>query len=230
MAIGEASQSMESPLTTASGRRTPAPNQRTNNASCAQIDRDLARMTPTGLCLRENMPFDLWLTMGRRVWEITEASAWWLGDWLIYGEQTYPRRYRLAVEATSLDYQTLRNYAWVARRFTSARRRDALSFQHHAEVAALPEPDQELWLGRAERARWSRNELRRHVAAARRRPEVEGGERSVVCRLEVTTAREDRWREAATIADQPLLDWMIAAVDAAAEAVLPNREASASGS
>ena len=41
-----------------------------------------------------------------------------------------------------LDYQTLRNYAWVARRFAMSRRRDTLSFGHHAEVPALPEPEQ----------------------------------------------------------------------------------------
>ncbi len=32
--------------------------------------------------------------------------------------------------------------AWVARRFPVSRRRDTVSFQHHAEVAALPEPEQ----------------------------------------------------------------------------------------
>jgi hypothetical protein len=64
---------------------------------------------------------------------------------------------------TSLDYQTLRNYAWVARRFNLSRRRDALSFAHHAEVAALPDPEQDYWLRKAESESWSRNKLRREV-------------------------------------------------------------------
>jgi hypothetical protein len=41
------------------------------------------------------------------------------------------------------------NYAWVARRFAMSRRRDTLSFGHHAEVAALPEPEQDFWLREA---------------------------------------------------------------------------------
>ena len=49
-----------------------------------------------------------------------------------------------------LDYQTLRNYAWVARRFPAGRRRAGVSFAHHAEVARLPEPEQDYWLRRAE--------------------------------------------------------------------------------
>ncbi|MFD9426223.1 MULTISPECIES: hypothetical protein [unclassified Streptomyces] len=72
------------------------------------------------------------------------SSAWWLADWLIHGEATYGwRRYKEAVERTGLDYQTLRHYAWVARRFEHDRRRDSLSFAHHAAVqsnrAALPD-------------------------------------------------------------------------------------------
>jgi hypothetical protein len=43
------------------------------------------------------------------------------------------------IVATGLDYQTLRNYAAVARRFELSRRRDNLSFHHHAELCALSE-------------------------------------------------------------------------------------------
>jgi hypothetical protein len=82
---------------------------------------------------------------------------------MIYGESAYTGRYREAIEKTSLDYQTLRNYAWVARRFPMSRRRDTLSFGHHAEVAALQGPEQDYWLRKAEELRWSRNQLRREV-------------------------------------------------------------------
>lgn len=40
-----------------------------------------------------------------------------LGDWLAYGQAVYANRHRTAVERTSLNYQALRNYAWVARQF-----------------------------------------------------------------------------------------------------------------
>lgn len=44
--------------------------------------------------------------------------------------------------------------AWVARRFGKSRRRDTLHFSHHAEVAALAEPEQDFWLRKAEAHNW----------------------------------------------------------------------------
>jgi hypothetical protein len=176
------------------------------------------RIAPTGLPLRKGMSFDAWLQVGRHIAEITNASAWWLGDWLVFGQQTYSGRYRTAIRATSLDYQTLRNYAWVARRFQPSRRRDTLSLQHHAEVAALSDAEQDLWLCRAERLGWSRNQLRRQLASQRRIPETVDAR--VTLRVEVAADRRQRWREAAAMADQPLGDWMTAAADVAADAAL----------
>ena len=94
---------------------------------------------------------------------IADSSAWCLGDWLIYGQHLYADRYRHAVAMAGLDYQTLRNYAWIARKFEPARRRAGLAFQHHVEVAALPPQVQDHWLDLAENFRWSRNELRKQI-------------------------------------------------------------------
>lgn len=120
----------------------------------------------TGLRLDSGIPFDNWLGIGQGLAEAVSSSAWCLGDWLIYGETRFTGRYRSAVEQTSLDYKTLRNYAWVARKFAHARRRAGLSFEHHAAVASLPEPEQDYWLRKAELFGWSRNDLRREVRAS----------------------------------------------------------------
>jgi hypothetical protein len=182
--------------------------------------RETARVTQHGLQIAAAIDFESWMTMGRRITGISNACAWCLGDWLLYGERVFGERYKTAVTATSLDYQTLRNYAWVARRFEMSRRRDSLSFQHHAEVAALPEPDQDLWLLRAERSRWSRNELRRRLGAERRLQRLQRSEAAVTVSVEVTKSREQRWRQAAQAAQQTLSEWIATAVDAAAEATL----------
>lgn len=119
-----------------------------------------------GLLLPRQLPFQAWLSIGSQLSAVANSSAWCLGDWLAYGETAYNGRYRDAIERTSLDYQTLRNYAWVARSFELSRRRDTLSFGHHAEVAALPEVEQDFWLRKAEELDWSRNQLRREVRAS----------------------------------------------------------------
>jgi hypothetical protein len=177
-------------------------------------------MTSRGLHLPPDIDFEGWAALGSRIAGLASASAWCLGDWLVFGERAYGERYRTALAATTLDYQTLRNYAWVARRIPMSRRRDTLSLQHHAEVAALPDAQQDLWLLRAERQRWSRNELRRRLRAARTLSAGGDEQRAVVLRVQVTSDRERRWRRAAEALDEHLADWVTRAVDAAADAVL----------
>jgi hypothetical protein len=104
-----------------------------------------------------------WESLGKRLLALTESVTWWIADWLVYGEETYKDRYEEAIKRTSLSYQTLRNYRWVARRFNVERRRAALSFGHHAEVASLDQAEQDFWLRKAEEFSWSRNRLRQEV-------------------------------------------------------------------
>lgn len=125
-------------------------------------------VTRKGLLLPRKISFDKWVGVGSYLSSVFSSSAWCLGDWLVYGEATFNGRYHDAIELTSLDYQTLRNHAWVARRFPMSRRRDTVSFTHHAEVAALAEPEQDFWLSKAEEYAWSAKRLRREVKASLR--------------------------------------------------------------
>ena len=117
----------------------------------------------TGLIIPQSLSLNAWEKIGRELAALCDSSAWWLADWLIYGETAYSGRYREIIEQTGLSYQTLRNYAWVARRFEQSRRRENLSFAHHAEVASLEPAEQDYWLRRAEEQKWSRNRLRTEV-------------------------------------------------------------------
>jgi hypothetical protein len=121
-----------------------------------------------GLVLPRQLPFEAWLAIGAKLSTPPSSFAWRLGDWLVYREVSYVGRYREALERTSLEYQTLRSYSWVARKFPLSRRRDSLSFGHHAEVAALTEPEQAYWHRKAEELNWSRNRLRGEVRSSRR--------------------------------------------------------------
>jgi hypothetical protein len=176
--------------------------------------------TARALELPLGLAFEDWVRAGHSIARIATASAWWMGDWIVYGERAYGERYRTALEVTPFDYKTLRNYAWVARRFDVSRRRDTLSFQHHAEVAALSEPAQELWLTRAEARGWSRNELRRQLTRARLPERQRHLSRPLALRMDVADRRMQRWRDAAKAEGQDLSEWLIAVVDEAADAAL----------
>ncbi|WP_245203973.1 LmbU family transcriptional regulator [Kitasatospora sp. RG8] len=189
----------------------------------------------TGLDLPNRLPYEKWVLMGRLLSTVHASSAWCLGDWLLHGETAYNGRYREAIENCSLNYQTLRNYAWVARRFPLSRRRDALSFGHHAEVASLADPEQDYWLRKAEDHGWSRNRLRAEVRASlNERAEaadttadgVDGGPDGaqgeagrgggIDLQLEITADRVKLWRAAAEQASLSVSDWALRALDEAA--------------
>ena len=175
--------------------------------------------TPTApLHVRQGMTFRDWVTVGKRLASVSSASTWALGDWLLFGERTFGHRYRAALEVTNLDYQTLRNYAWVAGSFAPPRRRGELSFQHHAEVAAMAEVEQDIWLQRAINGCWSRNELRRRIKRHREGLSEIPGAAPVVVRVEITPEDERRWKAAAE--DKPLLEWLRSVANAAADEAL----------
>jgi hypothetical protein len=193
---------------------------------------NIALIQKTGIEFPSRLPFDRWLHVGRVLSTVHSSTAWCLGDWLAFGEDTYVGRYRDAVELCSLRYQTLRNYAWVSRRFPLSRRRDKLSFGHHAEVAALPEPEQDYWLRMAEELGWSRNQLRKEVRAslteraeprsvARGQVEPAGDPDSLTAgtsvQLDVAAEEFELWRAAAARANLTVTAWAVSALDKAAE-------------
>jgi hypothetical protein len=174
------------------------------------------RPSRLGLEISRQTSLEDWAQIGVRIANYADSSSWWLGDWLVFGERRYGQRYREAISATGLEYKTLRNYAVVARRFEMSRRRDTLSFAHHAEVCALPDADQDRWLDFAQEARWSRSELRRQLRASSSGSSAQG-----VAWLRVTVApvHTERWRRAAERAGYELHEWVIHTLDAAAQTI-----------
>ncbi|MFF5364779.1 LmbU family transcriptional regulator [Streptomyces scabiei] len=176
--------------------------------------------TRVGLRIPAGLDYEVWERAGQRIARLADSSAWCLGDWIIYGESRYTDRYRRAVKAAGLDYQTIRNYAWVARRFDHARRRSELSFQHHAEVAALAPEQQDYWLDQSRRFGWSRNELRKNVRAARKGKTAHAEAPEALPRIKASPERVQRWRLAAERSGSTLEGWIAARLDAAATVML----------
>jgi hypothetical protein len=157
--------------------------------------------------------FESWRRIGDQIRRISDSSCWWLADWLVYGEEQFPGRYQVVCEETSLRYQTLRNYAWVARKFPPSRRRDSLSLQHHAEAASLPEPEQDLWLARAEREGWSARRLRQELRKRTRKLAKADSGPHVQVTLSLDSERRDRWMQASEAAHMPFMDWIVRIID-----------------
>lgn len=117
-------------------------------------------LTETALRLPPGLPFERWLEVGRTLRRISRSIQWWVGDWLAYGEDTYGEEAFAELERQD---KTLANWAYTCRRIPPSRRRENLSYSHHAEVAPLSPEKQDLVLKRAERDCLSVRQVREEV-------------------------------------------------------------------
>ncbi len=131
------------------------------------------RVTPVAWQPRQALSLSQWVADGQRLGAIGRGVNWWLGDWLRFGNHKFGERYARASRITGYDVQTLMNMVYVATRFEAPRRRDRLSWSHHAELAALDEASQDEWLTRAEDERLSVRDLRAELRRVTRANESE---------------------------------------------------------
>lgn len=181
---------------------------------------DQVRMSGVALHIPAGLSFEDWAQAGRQLSNIVDSSAWWLGDWLVFGKTHYSDCYQLAIQRAGLRYQTLRNYAWVARRFPIERRHARLTFQHHAEIASLPIEDQDRLLDQAEREEWTTKQLRIAIRQGRGEEPAELQVVPASSRIDVPRSRVTVWRKAADTLGLDLDDWVLAQLDRAADEVL----------
>jgi hypothetical protein len=95
---------------------------------------------PSGLDLPETLGFKEWRAVGSTLDVLIKALLWAAGDWCAFGEHRYGSRKALtdAADWQGPSLRSCMDAASVCRKFSTSRRREALSFSHHSEVAALP--------------------------------------------------------------------------------------------
>lgn len=152
---------------TTSGRLSPSGRSQAGETAPG------AQLTNVSWSAPLSMTFEQWVHQGRQLGTIGRGVGWWLGDWLRFGNAAYGEKYVRASKVTGYDAQTLMNMAYVASRIEVSRRREKLSWSHHAEVAALPPDEQEKWMQLAERSRLSVHDLRLLLREARARERAE---------------------------------------------------------
>jgi hypothetical protein len=134
-----------------------------------------AVLTSVGIQFDPGTSFDQWHTVGSMLERMNGAVQWWIGDWLLYGENRpeWGDGYEQAISIFKLSYSTLANYKRVAKRVEFSRRRENLPFDHHEAVACLEDELQEEVLSMAEPdeegkpPRLDRDEMRKEVKARR---------------------------------------------------------------
>jgi hypothetical protein len=137
----------------------------TRESAPAAGEAQLFGYKPTKLEIREQLSIQQWRELLENLAAMDAGLQWWIGDALVYGEQVFEEELFIQVSSeVGLEPATLVNYRWVASSVHESRRREELSFSHHAEVARLKPTEQEKMLKRAIAEAWSVRELRVVVA------------------------------------------------------------------
>lgn len=121
----------------------------------------------TGIYINGEITQDEWEAFFPIVQRIQDASQWFYGDLVAYGDRVWGKTYNEVAAKIGIDADTLRNWAWVASSVDLSLRNDKLSFTHHYHVAGLSEAEQVRWLTDAVNNRWSANRLLEEISQQR---------------------------------------------------------------
>ena len=111
-----------------------------------------------GLTLPDNLSYEDWSIVGRKLADTSRSVVWFLGDWLAHGHQHFSEShwggrppaelYARIAQETGYAEQTLQNARAVCKKLPVSRRRDNLTFSHAAEIVGRCEDpaDYEGWI------------------------------------------------------------------------------------
>lgn len=119
------------------------------------------------LAIHPTAGIESWLKIGTVLQGINVGYQWWVGDWLAFGEDKFADKVAQGVSLTGRAENTLRNWAWTAKRFAPHERHFELPFGSYHATARLknkaPEMTMEL-LTNAEEKGYSVALVRQQVA------------------------------------------------------------------
>ena len=98
--------------------------------------------TKTTIAIQPGTSLEAWMEVFSSIKDFHAASQFWLGDLLLFAEQSYGEEYTQVLDDTEEEEQALRNFKWVANKVKASTRVDALTWSHHREVAKL-EPEEQ---------------------------------------------------------------------------------------
>jgi hypothetical protein len=128
-----------------------------------------AVVTETSLKLARpgELTWEQYERLGSFLGQLGQAYCWWVGDFLLYGEDVFGEEYAQIEASLPYSMHTLENYRSMAKRIPPERRRRGLSFGVHETVAYLEPQEREAWLDRAEVEGWKRDSLREAIRDAK---------------------------------------------------------------
>jgi hypothetical protein len=129
---------------------------------------DGVEVTAVGLRIKARLSYSQWSNLVGGLQRVHRSILWLIGDAIVWGEDHFSEEFSQAISEYSRGAQY--NAAWVSRKIEISRRRETLSWSHHAEVAMLGRAEQDRFLQEAIDHHWGVHELRAAVRLFRNPP------------------------------------------------------------
>jgi site-specific DNA-methyltransferase (adenine-specific) len=117
-------------------------------------------LNKTGVTPKGTPNFEQWKNCWTFANSVEGYTQWWIGDLMILGEE-YGEEVTQYFEGDGHFASTRANYKYVSSRVPASRRREALSWSIHSEVASFGEEEQERLLQKAEELSLTQQQLRK---------------------------------------------------------------------
>jgi len=118
---------------------------------------ELLAYRATHLVVDKAITFDEWMDAWGILKRQHQSINFWVGDFLCGGEDRWPEEWAQAVDGHAVDLY--RGAMWVCRKIPPERRREAVSFSAHKEIAGLEPAEQDRWLKLIEDNGWTIRQL-----------------------------------------------------------------------
>lgn len=89
------------------------------------------------LAIHPTAGIEQWLKVGTILQGINVGYQWWVGDWLAFGEAKFADKVEQGMQLTGRTENTLRQWAWTAKRFAPEERTHDVSFGHYHTTASV---------------------------------------------------------------------------------------------
>ena len=106
------------------------------------------------------------VSIAKRITNVHNGFSWWIGDLAAYAIHNLesPQEFLIQLSnATDLKMSSIKQQAWLAKKFPVRDRIIGLGSHHHLVVAHLPRAKRQMWLRKAVTKGWPCRVLEQHV-------------------------------------------------------------------
>ena len=129
-------------------------------------------LSPVSYIPSTEYSWQAWVEDGARFAGVGKSLLWWIGDWALYGEQSFGQEVYQAFADCGYEDDTIRDAMRVCRSWPQSDRCPELSYGHHRLLVTIPDDRRPGWIDDTLAFGWSCKDLRLELQRRKRDREL----------------------------------------------------------